>query len=185
MFDIGDARSLPWGSGWSSADPNYNAANLASETRALLASASPVIVRMETIRRAFLYASRDRKVAEQLFGEIVERARASERAGNADPLAFFDAAYAAVTLQQIGEFADVREVQELSSRVKGLVGDVEAYDLVKRSLALRDDPAVHFAAALIASAKKEHHVFCAEHAQRARARAAADSLLVRNLKHVS
>lgn len=185
VFDLGGARSLPWGADWSTGDPSYDVANLAPDTRALLAPGTPVIVRMETIRRAFLYASRDRAIAQQLLGELLERARASERAGTADPLAFLDAAYAAVTLYQIGEFEDVRDVRELSGRVKGLVRAIEAYDLVKKSLALRGDPAVHFAAALIASTKKEHHAFCAEHAQKARAGAAADVLLVRNLRHVS
>lgn len=185
-FEIGDARSLPWGTEWWRGRPDYNLANLVSDTEALLGPSTPVIVRVETIRRTSIYASSDRKVAEQLFTRLMERARAAEQAGRPDALAFFDAAYVANTLYQIGEFDDVPEVREQSRRVNGLVRDVDAYALVKKSLALRqDDPELQFGAALIASLKEEHHTFSREHAAKARAGAAGHPLLVRNLQHVS
>ena len=90
-FAIGDARSLPWGTAWWQGRPDYNLANLVSDAEALLVPSTPVVVRMETIRRASLYASRDRKVAERLLSTLMTRARNAEQAGRPDALAFFDA----------------------------------------------------------------------------------------------
>jgi len=55
-FDIGNAKSLPWtGTGWNlSGNENYNTKNLAHDTMALLDANTPIIVRMETLRRATL-----------------------------------------------------------------------------------------------------------------------------------
>ena len=184
-FDIGEARSLPWGNEWSSARTDYDLNNLVADTEALLVPSTPVIVRMETIRRASIYAGRDRRVAERLFTRLMDRASASERAGRADALAFFDVAYAAISFYQIGEFAIPSEVQNLTPNVKGLVRDIDAYALVKKSLALRDDGAVHYAAELIASVKQETRQFCDEHGRKARAAAAGNVLLARNLMPVS
>jgi hypothetical protein len=184
-FDIGEARSLPWGNEWSSARTDYNVNNLVADTEALLAPSTPVIVRMETIRRASIYAGRDRQVAERLFTRLMDRANASEKAGRPDALAFFDAAYAAISFYQIGEFAIPTEVQHLTPNVKGIVRDVDAYALVKKSLALRDDGAVHYGAELIASVKPETRQFCAEHNRKARTAAAGNVLLARNLMPVS
>ena len=56
-FDIGVARSLPWnGTAWNLAgNENYDTRNLVRDTLAILDSGAPVIVRMETLRRASLY----------------------------------------------------------------------------------------------------------------------------------
>ena len=185
-FDIGDARSLPWGDRWSSAQSDYDLARLVSDTDALLVATTPIIVRMETLRRAAIYAAHDRLVAERLFARLIDRARALERAGRPDALAFFDAAYLANTLYQIAEVDDAREMQALAPNVQGLVRDVDAYALVRKSLALRpDDPELHFAAALVASLRPEHRAFCATHVRKARAGAAGHGLLIRNLKYIS
>jgi hypothetical protein len=60
-FEIGDAKSLPWSAaGWDlSGNENYDTHNLAHDTMALLDDNTPVIVRMETLRRATLYARKD------------------------------------------------------------------------------------------------------------------------------
>ena len=84
-FDIGDARSLPWGPDWSQGRSEYNVANLVADTEAILTPTAPVIVRMETLRRAALYASLDGKVARQLLQSLNARATAAERAGNSSP----------------------------------------------------------------------------------------------------
>src|SRR5512145_3147906 len=71
-YDIGNARSLPWdGSrGWSGDLPDYKLERLIADTEALLTPSTPVIVRMETLRRASLYASRDRVIALQLLTRL-------------------------------------------------------------------------------------------------------------------
>jgi hypothetical protein len=56
-FDINNARSLPWsGSEWRGVDKNYNINRLVDDTLGLLAPETPVMVRMETLRRATVYA---------------------------------------------------------------------------------------------------------------------------------
>ena len=184
-FEIGDAQSLPWGTAWWQGRADYNLSTLIADTEALLVPSTPVVVRMETIRRASLYASRDRKLAEQLLSSLMTPARNAEQAGRADALAFLDAAYAANTIFQIGAYDDVPQVRELVRHVKGLVRDGDAYALVKKSLALRpDDAGLHFAAALIASLNPDVTAY-GEHLRKARAGAGRDALLARNLHHIS
>ena len=51
-FDIGGAASLPWGKGWNVADRQYDTRRLSADTLGLLGAQTPVIARMETLRRA-------------------------------------------------------------------------------------------------------------------------------------
>ena len=90
-FDAGDARLLPWskGQGWNTPDASYDVRKLTADTLELLAPQTPVLARMETLRRATIYAAQDKQVAEQLLTALVERTRAT--GGSSDPLAWFDA----------------------------------------------------------------------------------------------
>jgi hypothetical protein len=78
-FDIGTARSQPWDGarGWAEGNPDYDVKNLVRDTEGLLTPSTPVIVRMETLRRAALYASRDGAVAKELLSTLNARARNS------------------------------------------------------------------------------------------------------------
>src|SRR5512147_3113240 len=61
-YDIAGARSLPWQDGaasWEASRSDYPAERLTTDTLALLAPATPVVVRMETLRRAAIYSARD------------------------------------------------------------------------------------------------------------------------------
>src|SRR5207248_3147310 len=60
-YDIGTAQSLPWNetNSWFSGRPGYDVRHLISDTEELLTPETPVIVRMETLRCAVLYASQD------------------------------------------------------------------------------------------------------------------------------
>ena len=150
---IGDARSLPWGTAWWQGRPDYNLANLRAPTpkrcsclRRRSSSAWKPSAGRPSTRAATA------TVAERLLSTLMTRARNAEQAGRPDALAFFDAAYAANTLYQIGAYDDVPEVRDLVPRAKGLVRDGDPYKLVKKSLALRpDDAGLQFGAALIAS----------------------------------
>src|SRR5215204_447511 len=104
-FDIGNARSLPWDgtSSWWQGQPGYDLQNLVTDTEALLAPSTPVLVRMETLRRAALYASLDSKVAAALLSAITGRANASS------VNALFDAGYLTETLKQIAMLGGERE----------------------------------------------------------------------------
>src|SRR6266404_7524668 len=74
-FNIGDAKSLPFqGPGWSEVQPGYDTSRLVDDTMALLAPDTPVIIRMETLRRASLYARNDTHLAQALLDRVQARA---------------------------------------------------------------------------------------------------------------
>src|SRR2546427_7269413 len=67
-FDIGQARSLPMGqANWRTIDPGYDVTHLVDDTLALLGPDTPVIVRMETLRRATIYAAPRPEIADALL----------------------------------------------------------------------------------------------------------------------
>ena len=101
-FEIGQAKSLPLAShGWNlSGSENYDTKNLAGDTLEILKPDTPVLVRMETLRRATLYARRDPVAAKELLARLHARATAAESAGHPDALAWFDAGYLVETYKQ-------------------------------------------------------------------------------------
>jgi hypothetical protein len=184
-YDIGNAKSLPWvgEKSWFEGQPDYKLENLVRDTEALLTPSTPVIVRMETLRRAALYASTDPTVANALLKRAINRAEASEMAGQPDALAFLDAAYLAGAFNEITMMSQAKEFATRSAVAKQVKGSLDAYALISKAVAARPgDPAIQFAAALISS--DEHRGEYASHASKARAGANADTLLARNLVHV-
>jgi hypothetical protein len=93
-FDIGDAKSIPWTShDWNlTGSENYNTKNLAADTIAVLDSDPVVLVHMETLRRATLYARKDPVAAKQLVTKLAARANSSANSPFA-ALASFDLGY--------------------------------------------------------------------------------------------
>jgi hypothetical protein len=181
-FDIGAAKSLPWdGShGWANGRADYAVANLPADLDALLTPSTPVIVRMETMRRAAIYASRDLKVAEQLKARLAARVQTAEAAGRPDPIANLDLAYLVEAFRQIGYVSYHPDFQGGATAVKNVAGSTDGYALVLKSLAARPgDPELEFAAALI-SADKNRAAY-QEHSRKARAAASRDDLIARNL----
>ncbi|HTQ55919.1 MAG TPA: hypothetical protein VMI94_15735 [Bryobacteraceae bacterium] len=180
-LDIGSARSLPWGTdsaSWDQTLASYNLANLAGETLALLSPQTPVIVRMETIRRAAIYARRSPGTAKELILKLSARAHDAEAQGHPDALAMFDYGYLIETTKEVGWAYHASEADGGQSNV---AMHLDGYPWVTRALAAgRGDPQMEFAAALIVlerSDLKSHR----EHAQKALAAEHADSLLARNL----
>ena len=169
-FDIGDARSLPWnGTAWNLAgNENYDTHNLTRDTLAILDSGAPVLVRMETLRRATLYARKDPVAAKELMTRLYARTGVAGNSAHAGALAHFDAGYLAAAYDQW--------MRDGVNPAKGIDG----YGLVKKALAMSGgNPEMEFAAALMTlqGPKKEHW----EHAQKATAGAKGDPLLARNL----
>ena len=168
---IGPAQSLPWISeGWNLAGTeNYDVKHLVVDTLAILNPSTPVLVRMETMRRATLYARSDLQVARQLLAKLIARNSAAETAGHPDALALFDAGYLAETYKQW-----------LGKDSQNPAAGIDGYLQVKRATELRgEDPQMEFAAAMITlSGRKEEH---REHALRATAGAQRDPLLAQNL----
>ena len=180
-IEIGQAKSLPWIShSWNlSGGENYDTKNLVKDTLDILKPDTPVLVRMETLRRATLYTRKDPVAAKELLARLHARATFAESAGKPDALAWFDAGYLAETYKQwIG--------QNLPHMTDGMRMDanpasrVDGYALVKKAIALRgDDAEMEFAAALITlSGPREEHV---KHAQKAIAGGKTDALLAQNL----
>ncbi len=184
-FEIGNAKSLPWlgQKSWDEGRPDYKLENLVADTEALLTPSTPVIVRMETLRRAALYASADARVASILIKRLISRAEASEMAGRPDPLAYLDAAYIAGAFNEITMMGRSQQWEQRSANASEVKGSLDAYALITKSVALSpSDPAIQFAAALISS--DGHRGEYPNHAARARAGANNDTLLARNLVHV-
>ena len=180
-IEIGQAKSLPWIShSWNlSGGENYDTKNLVRDTLEILAPDTPVLVRMETLRRATLYARQDPVAAKELLARLHARATSAESSGHPDALAWFDVGYLAETYKQwLG--------QNLPHMTDGMRLDpnpaagVDGYALVKKAIGLRgSDPQMEFAAALItlSDPQEEHR----QHALRAIAGAKTDSLLAQNL----
>jgi hypothetical protein len=174
-LDIGDAKSLPWtGTAWNlSGSENYDTRNLAADTLAILDSGAPVIVRMETLRRATLYARKDPQAAKELLTRLYQRANGGKTvaAGTSSPeaLAWFDVGYLAEAFKQ------------WFGKDPNPAAGVDGYGLVMKALALyaQKDPEMEFAAALMTlhGPEQAHQ----EHAQKAIAGAKNDPLLARNL----
>jgi hypothetical protein len=170
-YNIGDAKSLPWGSGtnWDNPSPGYNVKNLASDTLAILDQATPVLVRMETLRRAVLYGSQDHDAARALLAQLKTREMAAEKSAKPSASAYFDYGYFLASLKQI----------EWKYK-EDLTGGADSFEFVNKAIALDPNSSeMHFGAAIMASspprpAERD------EHLRKARA-AKNDELLAKNL----
>jgi hypothetical protein len=185
-YEIGAAKSLPWGgSDWRSVKPDYDINRLVEDTLALLTPETPVIVRMETLRRAVIYAAcsrvdrevnyakRNDNAAQELFSRLMGNSKMSafqSASKKPDPLKLFDA----------GFFLESWKQAYVDGSGKKPV-DFDGYALVKQAIALRgNDPEMEFAAALITSIRSDKAAHRA-HLQKAIAGAPEGSLLARNI----
>ena len=180
-IEIGQAKSLPWIShNWNlSGGENYDTKNLVRDTLEILSPSTPVLVRMETLRRSTLYARKDPVAAKELLARLHARATSAESSGHTDALAWFDAGYLAETYKQwIGQ--NLPHMTDHMRLDPNPAAGVDGYALVKKAIGLRGpDPQMEFAAALItlSDPQEEHR----QHALRAIAGAKTDSLLAQNL----
>jgi len=170
---IGPAKTLPWVDlNYHKGDGSYDLKNLPGDTLAILDSKAPVLVRMETLRRATIYARQDPQVAKELLVRLRARAGNPEAAGVFDSLAWFDVGYLVETYQQW-----------FGKGESNPAAGVDGYALVKKAIRLRGpDPEMEFAAAMISLMTGPQDEF-REHAHRAAAGAKSDSLLAENLSN--
>ena len=178
-YDIGSAKSLPGTDGdWKGVNPSYDRTNLVRDTLAILTTDTPVIVRMETLRRAAIYATsgmrgwstkagfstEDRANVAALLEKL--RARTQDATAPADvrALALFDVGFFSETL-----------------RHTGVDSALDGYSLIAKARELRGpDAEMEFALALASSwpmRRTEHDT----HLARARAAAKSGTLLAANL----
>jgi hypothetical protein len=166
-IEIGPAKTLPWvdlnyrkGSG------SYDLDNLTRDTLAILDSNAPILVQMETLRRATIYARQDKQVAKQLLVQLHVRAERSD----AKPDALFDFGYLAEAYKQ----------WMVGNGESNPAHGVDGYGWAKRAIAQKgSDPQMEFGAAMItlAGPESEHK----HHVEQAMAGAKADPLLAQNL----
>jgi hypothetical protein len=141
-FDIGNARSLPWsGANWHDGRADYDLKNLAADTTALLGPDTPVLIRMETLRRAAIYAQKDSQAARDLFARLSSRME-SAGTGRSDSLAYFDLGYFTAAYKQAG----------MNHPPVDFSSKLDSYELIIRAVKSRgSDPEMEFGAALVAS----------------------------------
>jgi hypothetical protein len=169
-FDIGSATSLPWVSpNWNfSGAENYDTSKLASDALAILAADRNVIVHMETLRRATLYARKDPAAAKELLTKITVGTK-SANSDETRALSYFDTGYLAEVYKQW-----------LGDSSGNPATSLDGYAFIEEAIQLRGgDPQMEFAAALVtlAGPTAEHEA----HTRRAIAGAKTDPLLARNL----
>ena len=186
-FDTGGAASLPWGKGWNAPDRQYDTARLQADTLRLLDAGTPVIARMETLRRAAIYASANGASLRTLAAALDARI-AGAKTPQAKSLALFDAGYFSETLQDIERLqgydmpgigkVDIAALRSVLAKGDGSLRIAEA--LTRRG----DDPSMRFAAALVSAADERKGDYNT-HARVARAGAQGDRLLARNIGQVA
>jgi hypothetical protein len=194
-FEIGNARSLPWsGSEWRAVDKNYIMNRLIGDTLGLLTPQTPVLVRMETLRRATVYALlptaditltspiKDPVVARELLARLKARIPGLTDGGaksdnQAAALAMFDYGYLVESYKQA--IWDPH-----ASPGARLANDLDGYGLIVKAIAMRgSDPEMEYAAALSCMGRKREagqDAYVA-HVQKALAGAQEGSLLARNM----
>jgi len=142
-FDTHGAKSLPMGTkDWHDTDPAYDTSKLIVDTLALLTPNTPVIARMETIRRATIYAAKQPPLGQTLLAAFEQRARNAKGVDAA--LADFDFGYMVETYRQA------------SWAFKGAlpsVHTIDGYQIVLKARALHPDPEIDHAAELIRGSK--------------------------------
>jgi hypothetical protein len=137
---------------------------------------------MEIMRRATIYASRDRAVANALLKAVLDRAK-SRPEGSRDPMPWFDAGYLIESYRQM-KFAVGDDMLSGADRVwAGFRDDsraIEGYPLVRKAIQLAGSNAeMEFAASLM-----QQGDIAAAHRRRATAGAPAGSLLAKNLASI-
>jgi hypothetical protein len=175
-YEIGAAKSLPTGTDRFGTSSSYDRdQHLVPDTLALLTASTPILERMETLRRAAIYATGklriwdgqkytnvDKELAATLITKLRERTTTTDNAARA--IALFDLGFFTETVRQTG-----------------LDPSLDGYAfLVQAAESLRNNPDVEFALALASALPKrpEHAV----HLAKARAAAQPGSLLAANLE---
>lgn len=119
QIEIGDAKSLPWGGKDAfEKEKSYDSRRVVDDTLALLDPTMPVIVRMETLRRATVYLEDSQAGRDALLRALQARVLDAELT-KPSALAWFDAGYAQGCASQLRErgadgYAWVRRAAELA-----------------------------------------------------------------------
>jgi hypothetical protein len=186
-FSTGNgAPLLPWAEGtnqWHLPDPGYDRASLVADTLNLLSADAPILVRMENMRRATIYADENPAMAAELLRAVVERTATKPVDARAEALEWFDAGYLVETYRQLGliyEHGMLPAHGRWTSLVAEELAVLDGYELVQKAAALAPEwqAELDFASALMA-----REPLTVAHLRRAASSATAGSLLAQNLVH--
>lgn len=177
-FVTNGGKLIAWGtgSGWNTPDHNYDIRKLVADTTAVLTPDTPVLTRMENLRRATIYAMRDPVIAEQLLRTLMRRALSTTNDGGA----WFDAGYLIEAYRQGTHLRGDRKAASAAWAAVDETIRVDGYGFVKKAIAMRGENAeMELAASLMTKG-------AAAEAHRARAaRAGAGSLVAKNLARLA
>ena len=165
QFQTGGAPSLPWaeGSGWRRPVPGYELARLTDDTLRLLTPKTPVIARMETIRRATLYASTDARVASDLLSRVLGRALDQVGTGPTSRHALFDAGYLVESYRQanlIFKYDMLKGAEKQAWSLRDTPKGLDGYTWIASALRMGPtDPEMEFGASRVSEgAASQAHV---------------------------
>jgi hypothetical protein len=181
-FATDGSPSLPWtgAPGWRAPDPSYDARHLTADTLALLGPDTPIVARMETMRRATIYASASASAANDLLRAVLVRLKSPGPDQRVAALAWFDAGYLIESYRQQSEIdkADMLEAYARSG-ANPKAAQLHGYDLVEKAIEVTpsDAAAMEFAASLMTTDKAA----AKRHRDNATAGAAPGSLLAANI----
>jgi hypothetical protein len=164
-FTTDNAPSLPWTAErtWRATEARYDVGRLTSDTLALLGPDTPVIARMETLRRATIYAATSPQAANELLNAVLALAKAPARNPNVAALAEFDAGYLIESYRQQSEIDKTDMLAEFARSSGVPLGKLYGYSMVENAIAMKpsDGAAMEFAASLMTTdkaASKQHRI---------------------------
>ena len=165
QFQTGGAPSLPWaeGSGWRRTVSTYDLQRLTDDTLRLLTPTTPVLARMETIRRATIYASTDARVASELLSRVLARALDGAASGPANRQALFDAGYLVESYKQanlIYKHDMLRGAEKSAWQLRETPKGLDGYSWIASAIAMGPmDPEMEFGASRVTEgASSQAHV---------------------------
>jgi hypothetical protein len=171
-------KLIAWGSGagWNTPDHSYDIKNLVADTTNALTPETPVLTRMENLRRATIYAMRDPIIAEELLRALMRRALSTTNDGGA----WFDAGYLIEAYRQGTHLRGERKTGSAAWAAVDETIRVDGYGFVKKAIAMRGaNPEMELAASLMTQG-------AVADAHRARAATAGSgSLVVKNLARLA
>jgi hypothetical protein len=174
-FVVESGKLIAWGSGpgWNTPDRSYDIKKLVGDTSAVLTPDSPILTRMENLRRATIYAMRDPVLAQELLKTVMGRALAT----TSDSRAWFDAGY---LIESYKQAVHLREDRKPELRAWAAVDEtvrIDGYNWVKKAMAMTGTSAeMEFAASLMTQGS-----VASAHRAKAVAAAPKGSHLARNL----
>lgn len=174
-FQTEGGKLIAWGSGpgWNTPDRSYDIKRLVADTTGVLTVDAPLLTRMENIRRATIYATRDPQVANELLKVVINRALAT----STNSAAWFDAGYLIESYKQAVHIRDTRQPELRAWAAVDETIKVDGYSWVKKAMAMTTASAeMEFAASLMTQGS-----IASAHRAKALAAAARGSVLAKNL----